>query len=246
MEFIEYTRDVNSMGGDAQMFSTSALVPIFFPRAVKDPEKSREAGYDIYVDRPHIKLLLDNGLSVIEEEVEDVPSHPDKDWKRKFPMQWGMYEKGIRDTMVGTPLSMLFNSSPAKLETYKRFSVYTVEQLAAANDANITGMGLGAIKDREDAKNYISQKKEGAVYEALAREKANVQAKNDELTMQLNAQAAQMASLQAQLNMIVEAKTQTMENVHVATPFTPPAAQDVGAEVKRGRGRPKKTDAISI
>lgn len=196
MEFLGYTRDAGF--ADAEAMSGS-LSPKFYPGWKNLPDGTKRS-------TTFIELYFDNGLTRLIDEVVDKPISAEKDWKRRFPVQWKLYEEGRGDEVVGIPIEDLFRRNPERAEYYKRLQVLTVEQLASTSDGNITGLGMGAMADRELAKEYLKLRKEGAVYEALEKEKGLLEAKIKEGQEQMAAQNAKIEELMSLVATLAKAK----------------------------------------
>lgn len=201
MQFVSgYTRDGGF--GDAQ-WTAGSLAPKFFWAWESDASVLDESGLPKKRNVPKIELYFDNGLSRFVDRVwEDQSKVPsaDRDWIRRFPFEWKLFIEGRGDEIVGTPLEDVFRGNPARVEYYKRFNILTAEQLMNTSDANISGLGMGAHADRETCKKYMAVRKDGAVYEKMAKEKEELEAKLAERDERSAAQSAKIDALTEQLS----------------------------------------------
>lgn len=188
----EYTRNAYLSDADIML---GALAPRFFWKVEVDPEASKEKGYEVKRNQPYIELYMDNGLTRYEDKVLDVPVNAERDWKRRYAPFWQNFIEGRPDEILGIPITDVFKNNPERADYYARLNVLTAEQLANTSDANINGLGMGAVQDRETAKKYIERKKSGAMYEALEREKTA-------LELKLNEQNAKIEELMSQVQLM--------------------------------------------
>lgn len=144
-------------GADEKVFAE------FYSRATIDQAKSKEAGYPVFVDVVHIKILQPGDARLSEY---NQPARP-QDIER-FPRQWAAFQRQEKQDMEGAPLSLLFPTNPAIVENLKRFGVFVVEQLATLNDTALQEIGLGARTFKQKAQEYLAQADKGKSYHNLA------------------------------------------------------------------------------
>lgn len=158
----------------------------FYTKAVKDAAASREAGRDIYTDKPWVKINWPGNQK--SELHAPAFTNGQKDYRRQFPAEWEAYKRGEEDAVVGTPLKeapFVSRSQAAEL-AYRK--VVTVEQLAGMLDSHIAEMGPGTRDLVEKAKVFLKTASDNAVAE-------KAMAENAELRAQLSALQEQVAGL---------------------------------------------------
>jgi len=189
---IGYTRDAGFF--DAQ-WTSGSLSPRFYPgwKKLRDGT-SKQVTF--------IELYTDNGLTKFIDEVVDSPNSAEKDWKRKYPEHWKLYQEGHKTQVIGIPIEDMFLNQPERAEYYKRANILTVEQLMNTSDSNVSGLGLGALQDRENAKKYYELRKEGALFDTLRKEKEILEAQskaNEERVLEQNKKIEELTNLVASL-----------------------------------------------
>lgn len=146
--------------------STNALLPDGKPNP-------RYTGNPVYKDIPHIEITTPGGLNRLIEEVR--PEH-----KARFRKKWDMFEmsQGSGDQVVGTKLDQWAAITRSRAEELRAMRYYTVEQIAAASDAQIQGLGMDGLMLRRKAEQFLKVSKDTAIAEKQAAELAQ---KNAEL-----------------------------------------------------------------
>jgi hypothetical protein len=164
----------------------------FYQRAISNEFKSILEGRPIMemADFVIIEVPGDN-LTVIDTFAVD-------EHKKRFPVQWARYQNEKTDGDVeGTLLHdwPILNSAVAA--ELKHFRFYTVEQIAAASDAQLNTLGMAAgmspLSLRDKAKAFLSSAKGSA----LVQQQADELRKRDE---ELSAIKAQLAELTNTMN----------------------------------------------
>lgn len=191
-QVIGYTRDAGFF--DSQ-WTSGSLAPRFYSgwKKLRDGT-SKQVTF--------IELYTDNGLTKFIDEVVDNPSSAEKDWKRRYPEHWKLYQEGHQTQVIGIPIEDMFFNQPERAEYYKRLNILTVEQLMNTSDSNVSGLGLGALQDRENAKKYYELRKEGALFDTLRKEKEALEAQskaNEERVLEQNKKIEELTNLVASL-----------------------------------------------
>jgi hypothetical protein len=141
--------------------SDAGLSVEFYWRAVEDVKKSEAEGRKIYSNKPYIKISpIGDKTKKIDRPVNmkpsgNVPSDPDR-----FPRQWLKFNQNAPQQVEGTLIQEWPPLTPADAENFKAMGIYTVEQLAALGDNNVSGMGMRAW--RQKAQVWLSSAKGGA------------------------------------------------------------------------------------
>lgn len=114
--------------------------------------------------------------------------------KQRFPIQWARYQNEKTDGDIeGTLLHDWPVLSAAVAAELKHFKFYTVEQIAAASDAQLNTIGMSAgmspLSLRDKAKAFLSSAKDTA----LVQQQADELRKRDEELAAVKAQLAELA-----------------------------------------------------
>ncbi len=159
----------------------------FYNRAMIDGLASKDAGRTITKDVPHVKIIQpgESRLSVYDQPATN-------DDAARFPRQWAAFKAGAEQTVAGSPLSLLFPQSPATVDNLNRCGIRTIEMLAAANDAALQEMGMGARSFQEKAKQYLQQADKGKDFHGLSD-------RVDQLALQAREKDDRIAALEAAL-----------------------------------------------
>ena len=164
----------------------------FYQRAINNEFKSNLEGRPIMemADFVVIEVPGDN-LTVIDTFAVD-------EHKKRFPVQWARYQNEKTDGDIeGTLLHDWPILNAAVAAELKHFRFYTVEQIAAASDAQLNTLGMAAgmspLSLRDKAKAFLSSAKGSA----LVQQQADELRKRDE---ELSAIKAQLAELTNTMN----------------------------------------------
>lgn len=113
--------------------------------------------------------------------------------KARFPYAWQEFNRGEKARERGIPIQMLgLDISIIRLLAAK--NVFTVEDMSVVSDNNLSNLGLGARELRKRAQDFLEKRRESPVAEARV---------NEQQTL-INAQAEQLARMQAQLDRLLE------------------------------------------
>lgn len=127
------------------------------------PYLTAQAGHIVRKNFVWITKVMDLGRTVLNRRIYDSVEYDDvnQKWKvrklgnpsdiKRYPDQWNAFTRGTKLEDIGTPLSILFKTDPARAEMYKSRGIYSLEQLAAMSDTNCQDLGMGAKADRERA-----------------------------------------------------------------------------------------------
>lgn len=163
----------------------SALIIEFFLGKKLMGAKSVAAGREIYEDREFVRIhVKGQDKQVVVREV----TPQDRD---RFPIAYRYFQAAMPAPVVGTPIEQLPGIGPSMAHMLKGLNLRTIEDLARVTDENtLSRIGMGARELVNRAKAFVQQQ---------APEVVNLQEENAALKHQLEAQAAQIASIQAQL-----------------------------------------------
>ncbi len=121
--------------------------------------KSKQAGMPVY-DDVEIVTIMNPG------EKEPVIVAADDFHRRRFPRQYEAFKKGMESAHTGTPLDLLFPSSPSTVKQLQAFHIFSIQQLATISDSAKTQIPMGqSLVDR--AKTYLAQAGAGQNFHAM-------------------------------------------------------------------------------
>ena len=165
----------------------------FYQRAINNEFKSNLEGRPIMemADFIVIEVPGDN-LTVIDTFAVD-------EHKKRFPVQWARYQNEKTDGDIeGTLLHDWPILNAAVAAELKHFRFYTVEQIAAASDAQLNTLGMAAGMSplclRDKAKAFLSSAKGSA----LVQQQADELRKRDEELSAMKAQLAELTNIMNQ------------------------------------------------
>lgn len=139
-----------------------------------------------------------------------------EEYKRRFRPYYEQFLKTKSNDAIGYPLAKLFENDPAKVRMYAAKDIYTVEQLVAAPEGNLVGLGIDVHADKRRAKELLQCMKESAAIEPVITQ-------INALELRLQAEQKEKAELIARLERL--------------------EASENKVEPRRGPGRPKKEDS---
>lgn len=161
----------------------------------------RYTGSPVYKDIPHIEISVpsESGLC-LNRIVEPVR----QEHKVRFPRQWQIFEhsQGTGDQVVGTRLEQWPAMTRSRAEELRAMRYYTVEQIAAASDSQVQGLGMDGTMLRRKAQEFLKVANDSAIAEKQSAEinklRAEQAAKDAEHASALKVLQEQMAQLIAQ------------------------------------------------
>lgn len=160
----------------------AALWVEFFKRPVHMGAKSEKEGRPIYEDRDWIRIVAPGDqTSKIERIARD-------DDKQRFSRLWERYKAGQEMAPEGTPLEHWPLMTPSQVEELKHLKLFTVEQLAAASDAQCQRLGAGMMALKSKASAYLETARDTAAAQKYA-------AENEQLRREMEDLKAQFAQL---------------------------------------------------
>jgi cell division protein FtsB len=168
---------------DANPDHDKSLYVQFYYEPVRLGFRSEQEGRDIFEDRPYVKIVtpgLNSTETVREATTQD---------KMRFQRQWMAFESSQQVAVQGTPIEGWPVLSRSQVEELKYMKFMTVEQIAAASDAQVQALGGGYSTLREKAKAFLDLAKDSAAAEKLA---ADNKRKDDEIS-DLKSQIAELA-----------------------------------------------------
>ncbi len=179
--------DFNPDTGFGAVGDDSKVLAKFYMRPMLDQVASRDQGRPIKRDVAHIQIIQpgESRMSVYDQPATNADIE-------RFYDKWQKFQRGLEQAPAGSPLSLLFPESPAIVENLKAVGFHTIEQLDAANDTALQGVGMGARKWQQQAKEYLAQADKGKDYHGLS-------ARIDAMDLKLREKDDRIAALEAAL-----------------------------------------------
>lgn len=188
----------------------NTLMVRFYKKEVELPYRSEQEGRTVHQMMDFVRI------EVPGDRLNVIDTIADRGHKKRFPQQWAAFEaEQNTDHIEGTLLTQVpFLTSAAAMDL-RHFKFYTVEQAAAASDAQLANigasLGMSGFAFRDKCRAYIEHAKDSS----LAVRQAEELRKRDE----------EMALMKAQLAELL--------------------AKSHEPEPKRGPGRPSKQEATA-
>lgn len=164
----------------------AALYVRFYSSPQLNKAMTEKEGRPIYEDRDFVEIRRPGSPHpLFEGEARE------KD-KVRFPAQWNAYKNKGDQNVVGTRIEFWPQVNTVQVATLKYLNIFTVEQLAAADDLAIQKIGMGGRELHEKAKVYLKLASDTGIPQKLA-------AENVKLKDELNELRKEMRELSAQL-----------------------------------------------
>jgi len=148
----------------------------FYTKALRNEEKSLEAGRAIFEEQVFINIKIPGDKN---NDVNRVAFPEDI---QRFPGHYERFRKG-QEQVIGTPLNAVPFLNDAQVEEYKALYIRTVEQLAALSDVQASKI-FGSVAHKQEAQKFLDS------FKSADSLRAEFQKKFEE-------QQAQIAALQA-------------------------------------------------
>ena len=169
------------MAIESDIRGTGGVTAIFYKKALPNNFRTEQEGRPIFDDVDMVKIYISgDSHNVIDTLVRE-------DHKQRFPREWMNYmnKNGNDPHLSGTPLSQWPLITVAQAEELKALKFFTVENVAAASDAQLQRLGMTAGMSphafRDRAVNFLK----------VAKEEADV-TKNEEMIAKLEAENAKI------------------------------------------------------
>jgi hypothetical protein len=158
------------------------LLVKFYIKSVKDVQRSKEEGRDIFKEKEYIDIRIPGS--------RDGAARPAtfRD-KQRFPRHYAAFQQRVEMAEEGTPLSEWPVISRTLADEMAFFNIKTVEQLANVNDT-IAGQFMGAQMYKQKAKAWLERAKEDVTVDKLQSELAQ----RDDLLKELQDQIARLTA----------------------------------------------------
>lgn len=123
--------DADILNNTRQTEMDKKLAVKFYKKAVHNKFRSKQEGRQIYDDIEYISIIIPgDNTTKIERPIKEED-------KTRFEIIWDKYKKKEDDLQNGTPLSLLPSISPAQVENFKSYQIYTIEQLSGLSEKSI-------------------------------------------------------------------------------------------------------------
>jgi hypothetical protein len=142
MQTLEYDHAVH----ESPNAGDDSLMVKFFIDKEQDHDASEKAGHIVYKDSEWIDIRIPGSK-------DNVVCRPIRETdKSRFPRHYAAFKQRMdkeSETVIGMPLSMWPEVTPAQAENLKHFNIRTVEQLAGTPDsAGQSLMGFNGLKNK--------------------------------------------------------------------------------------------------
>lgn len=145
----------------------------FYDHAALDKWETEKTGIKTYrTECPFVRISIPgNGLSTVERPAEVGDT-------KRFPREWLVYQMskgGLgNDASAGWKLQEWEEMNPEQVRQLNYLRFFTVEQLAAANDVQIQGIGMGGQGLREKAKAALAARNSKSANDEVAKRDAEI------------------------------------------------------------------------
>lgn len=156
------------------------IIPRFYIDAREDGAATKKAGRPIFKDVEYVEVR-------IAGDKNNIPVFKVNDTHRgRWPEAYEAFKRGEEMSPTGTPLEQWPPLSRSKCMELKGAGVMTVEALAGLPDSAIHRIGMDARKLMAMAKAYIEEANEGAKFNELAAQNAELKAELELIKSQLS------------------------------------------------------------
>jgi hypothetical protein len=167
----------------------------FFKQAVQNAKKSEEEKRPVFEDRDYIEIkVAGNAREVFIGPVND--QH-----RKRFPIEWKMYQDGQAPSKTGTPITQWNYLTPSQVAMLQSLHIQTVEDIASLSDMNLQQVGMGAQKLRQEARSYLSLAQQQADAGKLEELKVAIEEKDATIAQQ----GQRLADLEARVEALINA-----------------------------------------
>ncbi len=130
-------------------------------RPVEDREASSQAGRKIMADKEFALIYPRGGKDKVVKSVPPAPKPGDyqtaayHDFMAKYGKQYEAWKAGQDIPVEGTDLRVFPLLTPAQIENCRTYHIYTVEQLAEANEEALKNIGMGSRNLKMTAQRWL-------------------------------------------------------------------------------------------
>jgi len=203
------------MAIESDVRGADALLSVrFYRKPIEIKDETIAQGRPIFKDADWIQIMTPGDqLNVIDTVARD--NH-----KARFPQQWAAYQNkiGNQEEIIGTPVSAWPLVSMSQAEELKGIKFHTVESIANCSDQQLQRIGMIAGMSphafREKARTYLNLAKDTAEVDAKNAELAQLKEENVKIKAETEAKLAQMQEqMSAILAAVSEKKPRTRKKV---------------------------------
>ena len=184
-------------------------------------------GKRTWTDHDFVHVVADQESELVIDLTADTDTAAK--WKDRLGSLFANWQRTQVNKPLGYPLEKFFANEPSKAKAYESREIWTVEQLAASADSNLQGIGLDAFTDRRKAQSFLEDMKQAQSLEPLVGKIAELENERDS-----------MRKLQAELM----AKLEALEKAQTTNVEATVTVADEAQPIKRGPGRPRKTQEM--
>lgn len=195
------------------------------------PAKSEVAGHEVWEDMIWVSVQQPGDMQPVSREYRQGD-------ERRWPESWAAFQEKRKPVLDGTPIAILYPSSPAMVRNLEGVGVHTIEQLASVTDSGLTNIPMG-MELRNKAKAFLEARDGADGFNKISASLDRERERANSLEMQMKEMQQQMAILAAQR----ESDPGNSASVSPMS-FTPEQLAQIAAMLpqaeKRGPGRPPK------
>lgn len=128
-------------------------IPHFYMRAVRNPARSEESGRPVFDEIAYVRVLVPGDRnSVVDRRVSEAD-------RERWPRRWAAFV-ARRERPSGTPVEHWPYLTVARVAELKALEVFTVEQVAGADEALVERIGDGAPELADRARQFLQPQPE--------------------------------------------------------------------------------------
>lgn len=151
----------------------------FYLKSEVDPVASAAAGCNVFhdVEWCSIEPMGRGGSLIVEKQVDDTI-------KERFPQQYAAFKENREASVDGTDLRNWRMITPAQVDMLRSLKVFSVEQLAEANEAVLSRMGFGARDLKKKAAEWVAMA--GSESSKIVKENETLRVENEALKARIS------------------------------------------------------------
>lgn len=127
---------------------------------VPDAEATKANGYPCFKQKEYVRIRIPGSQ---EERLRKVTDNE----RRRFPRAYAAFKAGNAEAVNGTALKECPVLNATEVSMFNHHGVFSVEQVAALSDENISGMGHGIRPVKDRVKAWYEARKSQAPVAAL-------------------------------------------------------------------------------
>lgn len=163
----------------------------FYMNSIQSSFETEKQGRPIFVPKLFVSIMAPgSNLSRVDRPATDAD-------KQRFPKQWMSYQNNENCETTGTPIAEWPKLTRTQVDELRAMKFYSVEQLAAASDAQLNAVGPMGPNFRTMAIAYLAQAKDTAAAQKIAAENERLTNDNVELKAQVKALADRLDAIES-------------------------------------------------